>query len=175
MKNVAKAVVFLVIGGTMYTVNQSDIADNLSKDTGLTQQEAEQYVSEIKEEDLMSFDEIGSDFISEGQDMLSFAVEIDCVDYYYEWESSTLTCEEGKSQLKSVGNSEISLGRAYRVLDTEEASEDDISSVIRNIDRLNTDLKLNIITLIIDPPVIDDIKKTNSYNKALLQAALDSD
>ena len=174
MKSVVKTAIVLVIGGTVYTASQADIVDNFSKDTGLTQQKAEQYVSEIKEEDLVPFGEIGSNYISEGQDMISLAVEIDCVNYYYEWESPTLTCDEGKSQLKRVGNSEIALGRAYRALDTEEASSSEISSVIRNIDRLNADYGLDIVTLILDPITIDDVKKTNSYNKALLQAALDS-
>ena len=175
MKKIVGTVITLVIGGTVYTVSQADIAKNFSKDTGLTQQEAEQYVSEIKEEDLVPFGEIGSGFISEGQDLVSAAADIDCDNYYYEWESPTLTCEEGKSQLRRVGNSEIALGKAYKVLDTEEASEEDISLVIRNIDSLNRDLSLDIVTLTLDPPTIDDMKKTNSYNKALLQAALDSD
>jgi len=102
------------------------------------------------------------------------ASEVDCVDYEYEWESPTLTCEEGKSQLKRFGNSGIALGRAYKVLDTEEAGEDDISSAIGKIDRLNSDLGLDIVTWMLDPPTIDGMKKENSYNKALLQAALDS-
>lgn len=175
MKKIIGTVITLVIGGTAYTFSQADVVKNFSEDTGLTQQEAEQYVSEIKEEDLAPFDEIGSDFISEGQDMVAEADDIDCVNYEYEWESYTLNCEEGKSQLKKLGNSEIALGKAYKVLDTEDATEEDISSVIRNIDRHNADLELSIVTAVLDPPTIDELKKTNSYNKALLQAALDSD
>jgi len=175
MKSVIKAVTILVIGGTVYTVSQADIAKNFSKDTGLTQREAEQYISEIKEEDLAPWNEVGSDFISEGQDLVRAAAGVDCVNYTYEWESYTLTCDEGKSQVKRVGNSEIALGTAYKKLDAENASEDDISAVIRNIDRLNTDFELDIVTALLDPSDIDDMKKTNSYNKALLQAALDSD
>ncbi len=174
MKKIIGAVITLVIGGTIYTFSQADVVKNFSKDTGLTQQEAEQYVSKIKDEDLVPFGEIGSDFISEGQDMVEAANDIDCVNYEYEWESYTLNCEGGKSQLKRFGNSEIVLGKAYKVLDTEEATEDDISLVIRNIDRLNNDLSLDVVTWMLDPPTIDEIKKTNSYNKALLQAALDS-
>ncbi|PIR62389.1 MAG: hypothetical protein COU65_03475 [Candidatus Pacebacteria bacterium CG10_big_fil_rev_8_21_14_0_10_42_12] len=174
MKSVIKAVTVLVIGGTIYSASQTDIVDNFSKDTGLTQQEAEQYVSEISEEDLFSFSEIGSDFIEEGQELVGFAAEIDCDNYYYEWETSTLTCEQGKYQIKKFGNSEIILGRAYKVLDTEDASEEDIRWVIKNIDKLNKDFELEIISSVLDPPTIVDLKKTNSYNKALLTAALDS-
>jgi len=174
MKKIIGTVITLAIGGTLYTFSQADVVKNFSKDTGLTQQEAEEYVSEIKEEDLAPFGEIGSDLISLGQEMVSMASEVDCVDYEYEWESPTLTCEEGKSQLKRFGNSGIALGRAYKVLDTEEAGEDDISSAIGKIDRLNSDLGLDIVTWMLDPPTIDGMKKENSYNKALLQAALDS-
>ena len=175
MKDITKVVITLVIGGTIYTVNQADIAKNFSENTGLTQQEAEQYVSEIKDEDLAPFGEIVTDFISDGQEMVEVANDIDCVNYEYEWESYTLNCEEGKSQLRRLGNSEIALGRAYRALESEEAGKDEISSVIRNIDRLNSDLSLDIVAWMLDPPTIDEIKKTNSYNKALLQAALDSE
>lgn len=174
MKKIIGAVITLVIGGTVYTFSQADVVKNFSKDTGLTQQEAEQYVSEIKEEDLESFDKIGAELISEGQEVVKAASEIDCVNYEYEWESPVLTCSEGKSQLKRVGDSEIALGRAYIVLDTEDASEDDMSLVIKNIDRLNIDLESKIVTLMLDPSTVDEMKKTNSYNKALIQTALDS-
>jgi len=174
MKSVIKAVTVLIIGGTMYTVSQADIVDNFSKDTGLTQQEAEQYVENITEDDLVSFDEIGSEFLSEGQYLVNSAAEIDCDNYYYEWESPTLTCNEGKSQIKRIGNSEIALGRSYKILATEEATEEDISLVIRDIDRLNSNLKLDVVILALDQSTLNEMKKTNSYNKALLQAALDS-
>lgn len=174
MKKIIGTVITLVIGGTVYTFSQTDVVRNFSKNTGLTQQEAEQYISEIKDEDLASFAEIGSDFISEGQDMVDAANEIDCVNYEYDWESYTLTCQKGKSQLRKFGNSEITLGRSYKVLDTEEAGETEISAVIRNIDTLNNDLSLDVVTWMLDLSTIDEIRKTNSYNKALLQAALDS-
>ena len=175
MKKIIGTVITLAIGGTVYTFSQADVVKNFSKETGLTQQEAEEYVSGIEEEDLMSFDEIGSDYISLGQDLVSGTTEIDCVNYEYEWGSSTLTCNEGKSQLKRFGNSAIALGRAYKAIDTEEAGEDEISSAIRYIDRMNSDLLLDIVTQMLDPPTIDEITKTNSYNKALLQAALESE
>jgi len=175
MKKIIGTVITLIIGGTVYTFSQTDVVKNFSKNTGLTQQEAEQYISEIKDEDLVSFAEIGSDFIFEGQDMVEMVNDIDCINYEYEWESYTLSCGEGKSQLKSFGNSEIALGRSYKALESEKAGKDEISSVIRNIDRLNSDLSLNVVTWMLDPSTIDEIRRTNSYNKALLQAALDSD
>ena len=76
MKKIIGTVITLVIGGTVYTFSQADVVKNFSKDTGLTQQEAEQYVSEIKDEDLASFGEIGSDFISDGQDIVKAAKSV---------------------------------------------------------------------------------------------------
>ncbi len=141
----------------------------------MSQKEAEQYVENIPDDELVSFDELGSDFITEGQDILSIASEIDCVNYYYEWETDTLSCEEGKSQFKKFGESEIALGEAYQVLISESASTEDIYSVIWLIDRVNENYSLEIIIELIDYSVIDEVIKTNLFNKALLQAALDSE
>lgn len=174
MKKIIGAVITLVIGGTVYTFSQADVIKNFAKDTGLTQKEAEQYVSKIKDDDMKPYGELGSDFISEGEDMIEVANNIDCINYEYEWESYTLNCEEGKSQLRSLGNNEVTLGNAYKALESEEAGEDEIYSVIRNIDRLNNDLSLDIVIWMIDSQTLDELKKTNSYNKAMLQAALDS-
>ncbi len=175
MKDVIKAVTVLAIGGTIYSVSQSDIAKNFSADTGMTQEAAEQYIENIDESDLASFDEIGSNFISDGENILELSYELDCVNYEYEWESPTMTCSEAKTQLERIGNSEVSLGNSYQQLDAENADEDDIRATINNIDRLNGDLNLEIVTAILDPNLITETKNTNSYNKALLQAALDSE
>ena len=174
MKDVIKAVTVLAIGGTIYSVSQSDIAKNFSADTGMSQEAAEQYIENIDESDLASFDEIGSNFISDGEDILELSYELDCVNYEYEWESPTMTCLQAKSQLERIGNSEIVLGKSYRQLDTENANENDIRATINNIDKLNADLNLEIVSVVLDPTLITDTKNTNSYNKALLQAALDS-
>jgi hypothetical protein len=167
-------IISLVIGGTIYTVSQADIVKNFSKDTGMSQTEAEQYVESVTEDDLIPYDELGSDFISEGQDILSVASEIDCVNYIYEWETTALSCEEGKSQLRKVGNSEIALGKAYTVLASESASTEDISSTIRLIDKLNSDLSLEIVRIMLDYQTINEIRKTNSFNKDMLQSQIDS-
>jgi hypothetical protein len=167
-------IITLVIGGTVYSVSQADIAKNLSKDTGMSQQQAEQYVNNIKEDDLVPYDKIGASFISEGQEILSGASKIDCVDYTYEWVTNLLSCEKGKAQLKTLGNSEIALGNAYTILASESASTTDISSVIKLIDKLNMDLNSEIVSKLLDYPTIDELRKTNSYNRAVLQAALDS-
>lgn len=167
-------IITLVIGGTVFSISKTDIAKNFSKDTGISQQEAEQYVEKVTEDDLVPYDKLGSDFVSDGQDILNSASDIDCVNYSYEWETDSLSCEKGKSQVKSLGNSEIALGKAYTTLASESASTEDISSVIRLIDRLNVDLKSEIVIQILGYPTIDELRKTNSYNRAVLQTALDS-
>ena len=101
IKNIATgAIITLLIGGTAYTINQSDVIKNFSDDTGLTQEQAEQYINEIPEEELVSWGEIGSGYMSEGEELLDVAYEIDCANYEYEWESATLSCPEGKAQIE---------------------------------------------------------------------------
>lgn len=167
------AVATVIIGGTAYTVNQADVVDNFAEDTGLTQEEAEQYVGQVDEDELVSFEEVGSELLNDGQEMVATADQIDCANYEYEWESATLSCEEGKTQIHEIGSREISLGRAYKKLDTDSASKDDISSTIRLIDELNSSYDFEITEIILDQSALDEIKKTNSYNKAYLKAALD--
>ena len=50
---ITKTAVTLLIGGTIFTVSQVDIAQNFAEDTGLTQEQAEQYINEIPEEELI--------------------------------------------------------------------------------------------------------------------------
>ena len=167
-------IITLIIGGTVYSVSQADIVSKFSQETGLSQQEAAQYVENIPEEELFSFDELGAMMISEGEEILSIASEIDCVTYYYEWETDTLSCEEGKSQFRRFGESEIALGEAYQALSAETASDQDIYTAIRLIDEVNANYNLEIMIELLDYSDRDESIKTNQYNKALLQAALDS-
>lgn len=171
---VAGGIITLVIGGTAYTVNQADVVNNFANDTGMSQQQAEEYVGNVKEEDLVPYDEIGNDYITSGKELLSEANGIDCVNYEYEWQTSTLSCEDGKAHLIKTGNDEVSLGESYVTLASAAASEADISTTIQRIDQLNTDYAGEIINKLYETASINEIKQTNSYNKATLQAALGS-
>jgi len=173
--NVVRGIIILIIGGTAYTVSQADVVNIFSEETGMSQVAAEQYVENISDDELASFYEIGLDFISYGEEVLNMVSEIDCVNYFYEWETATLTCEEGKSQLNKFGNDEIALGEAYKVLSSESASEVDIYSVIRLIDSDNENYSLEIVVWLFDYSEIDEAININLYNKALLRAALDSE
>ncbi len=169
------AIITVVRGGTAFSVSRTDIVKNFSNDTGMSQEEAQKYVENITEDDLFSYDEIGSDFISDGEEILRVASDIDCINYKYEWETNTLSCEEGKSQLKSYGTNEVALGKAYTALASESATKDDIPLAINLIDKHNANLNLDIINQFFDYSEIDEIRKTNSYNKAVLQSVLDSE
>jgi hypothetical protein len=168
-------IITLIIGGTVYSVSQADLVSNFSAETGLSQSEAEAYIASIPEDELVSFDVIGEDFIAEGEIILDIASEIDCVTYFYDWESDTLSCPEGKSQLRQFAESEIALGEAYQVISSESATNEDISAVIYLIDRVNDNYGLEIINQLLEDSEIDESIKTNLYNKSLLQAALDSE
>jgi len=169
------AIITVIIGGTAYTISQADVVKHFAADTGLTQEQAEEYVSSVSDDDLVPYDEVGSEYIADGQEILDSASEIDCVNYEYEWESASLTCYTGKIQISKIGRDEVALGQAYKKLDSESASRDDISKTIELIDIFNSDFDLRIVRNIFTQSEIDEIKKTNSFNKAMLQAALEGD
>lgn len=171
---IAGGAITLVVGGTAYTVNKTDIASNFASDTGVSQQEANEYVNNIKDEDLQSWDKIGTDDVKYGQDTLASTAKIDCVNYTYEWVSPTLSCETGRTQLTTLGNDIVALGNSYIKLSEKNASESDMQSTIGLIDVVNNDFNMEIVVKLLDPATIADSKKANSYNKATLKAALDS-
>lgn len=175
MKKAIGGIITLIIGGTAFTFSQADLVKNFSKDTGLTNEQAQEYVQSIDEDDLVAYDKLGADFVSDGNEFLKIAYDINCIKYVYEWETSLLTCEKGKSQLTVLGNDEIALGNGYIRLASDSANKDDILSAINLITRLNADLNFEIVRFIVDPDELSDIKNTNSYNKALLQSALESE
>jgi len=167
-------IVTIVIGGTAYTVSQSDIIKNFADDTGLTQEQAEQYIKNIPEEQLAPWDEIGSEVIEEGQEMIETANEIDCVNYEYEWESSTMSCPEAKAQINKFGKTEVLLGQSYIKLSLDSASMNDVKETIRLIDELNSYLQFEVVRVSLNQSEIDEIRNLNSYNKAILKTVLES-
>lgn len=176
IKNIVIGIIItVIIGGTAYNISQSDIIKNFSDDTGLTQEQAEQYINETLEGDLFSFNEVGLEMVNDNQELLKVAQEIDCGNYWYEWESSTLSCSKGKTQLTKLARNAILLGQSYVKLDSDSSSKSDIKEAIRLIDQLNSDYQLEIASAILDQSEIDEIRKTNSYNKAILKTVLESD
>jgi hypothetical protein len=167
-------IVTIIIGGTAYSIDQSDIIKNFADDTGLTQEQAENYVKGIKDEELMTWKEIGSEMIDAGQTITKVANEIDCINYEYSWESVALSCSNAKKQANQLANSLILLGSSYLKLDSDSASEGDISQTIRLIDQVNSDIQLEFVIFFLGQPTINDFKKENSYNKAVLRSVLDT-
>lgn len=168
-------VITVLIGGTAYTVTQEDIARNLANDTGLTQEQAEQYVKETSNENLYSFTEVGEEMVSFGKGLVDGAVGIDCINYEYEWESSNIACSEGRVQVNKLGTDMISLGEAYKELEFESSGDTEIQQTIDFIDQLNFDLTfLEIVSATMSNAMINEMRTSNSYNKAVLQAALQS-
>ncbi len=165
--------VSLVIGGTVYTFSQSDIARNLAADTGMTQAGAEQFVENINEGDLVSFDELGNSYLDAANNF-SPKPPIDCSNFTYEWETETLSCEQGKSQLQELQKRHTLLGNAYIKLSQKSATDADIVASISGIDSLYTAFDFEILQSFIKLEEINKLKMDLSYNKAVLNAALES-
>lgn len=176
IKQIIGGVVTVVIGGTAYTVSQSDIASNFSKNAGVSQQQAQQYVNNINQSDLKSFSKVGSGLVSDGNTVISNLSSIDCVNYRYQWETPSLTCQDGKNQLQSIGNDEIVLGNCYESLGTDlgSAAKSTINECISDIDTVDSDYNLPIVATALDSKTISDTKNANIYNKSLLQTAVES-
>lgn len=176
LKNIITGgIITLVVGGAAFTFTQEAVVDNFAKDTGLTQEQAEQYVNNIPEEELVSFDKLGQSYISASEDTLEYSNSIDCESYEYEWESVTLSCAAGKAQLRKTSNTEKLVGQGFITLSSDSATREDMSSVIGYLDQLNSDYSLAISRAIFEETVLDEFKKTNSYNKSILKAALESE
>lgn len=175
MKKIIGGVITLVIGGMVFSVSQKDLVKNFSKETGMSQEESQQYVDSIKEEDFVAYDKIGADKVTEGESIIKTIASIDCEKYTYEWETPTLSCSKAKAQFMATAKDEVALGKAYIVLSTSTATKADIRNVINLIEANNNDLNFEIINIMLDKKTIEEEKKINSYNKALLQTALESD
>ncbi|HEX8227457.1 MAG TPA: hypothetical protein VF572_06330 [Candidatus Saccharimonadales bacterium] len=169
------AVVTVVIGGSAYTINQADVVSNFAADTGMSQQQAEEYVQGVDEKDLVPFDQLGADYIKEGEDTLKVAAETDCVNYEYEWESVSLSCYQGKTQIEELGKDTVALGNAYKKLGSATATKEDMSATINVLDEVNSDYGFEIMDKILTQADITEVRNNNSYNKSLLKAALASE
>ena len=174
VKNIVGAVITVAIGGTVYTVSQTDIVDNFAKDTGLSQQESKEYVEKTKDS-LVSWDKVGDALIADATSAYADISTIDCVNYTYDWVTPLLTCEQGKAQINKMANDEMKLGNAYKKLSNDSSTKEDIPPVIVLIDVMNKDYELSLVTKMMGADFISESKRTNSYNKATLQAVLNSD
>ncbi len=165
----------LVIGGAGYTVSQSDIVDNFSNETGMSQEQAQKYVEDAQG-DLESFSKIGQDLVDDGNSIMSNVAQIDCVQYTYEWETPSLSCNDGVTQMRAIGNGEITLGNCYKSLDTDlgQASRTRIGECVSDIDAVNASYASPVVDALLDQKQITEMKNANAYNKSVLQAALRS-
>ena len=168
-------IITLVVGGTAYSFTQEDVINNFAQDTGLSQEQAARYVSGMSEDELDTWENVGDEMMKEGQEVLIAASEIDCINYEYEWQSATLSCSQGKTQLTTLGQSSLDLGRSYIRLSSENATPADMQQTIQYIDALNATLRSEIVIANFTQADIEYIRNGNSYNKAVLQAALGSE
>ena len=176
IKNIVTGgIITLIIGGTAYNFSQEDVINNLADDTGMTQEEATQYVNDIPEEDFVTWDEMGNNFAKDSAETRGLISEIDCDNYDYEWESATLTCVQAKNELEAMFQTESALGLAYKKLDTEAATPDDIRQVMTYLDQLSAHYDQEVSIAFLDTVYIEEMTKTNAYNKSVLKAALESE
>lgn len=168
--------IVLTLGGTGFAVTQTDVVNNFAAETGMSQEQAQKYVEE-SQDDLDSFGNIGTGFVDSGNKILSEAGSIDCEGYSYEWESALLTCNDGKSQMQTVGNKELELGQCFKELDKDlgNSARTKINECIDDIDELNQAYEQPGATSIFGNDFVSEAKKTNLFNKSVLKTALESE
>jgi len=174
IRKIIGGTVAVVIGGSTFAISQGDVVNNFAKNSGMSQDQAQQYVNNIASKDLQSFGKIGESFISDGNGILSASNGIDCNNYKYTWESPTLSCDDGKNQLTKTGNDEVSLGNCLKSLDTNLGpnAKPKINECIQSIDVMNSDYSFQIVSATLSSKDIDDAKNSNIYNKSVLEAAI---
>jgi len=172
-KGIIGGIVSVVIGGTSYAISKTDIVTNFSRESGMSQQDAQKYVENVQG-NLSTFSDIGNSLIDDGNSGLSSAKQIDCENYAYDWETPTLNCTQGVIQFTTIGNDEVTLGNCYKALGTDlgSAAKSKISECIQDIDAVNQAESLPIASALLDNATITDERNTNIYNKSVLQAAL---
>lgn len=139
----------------------------------MTQQEAEEYVKNVKEEDLMTAKDLGEDYIRESKETQKMNDTIDCAtDQTNFVEDFGADCATVKVELTNMQQSEEKIGKAYIKLADDDASRTEIQNTINVLDEYSTLLKKPIFSKIFEKELIDELIKTTAYNKSLLVTAL---
>lgn len=173
-KLIAAVLALLIVGGFAYTASQTDFFYSEPSTEGQSSpDQSEQNIEVQNPQHLGIYSELGSSYTKDAEEILAIADDTDCEKYSYEWESSTLTCEQGVSQLKNFGEIEVAIGKTLQMIAEEKATRTDISSAIAKIDELNQSYSDEIISYFLDEKVITENRRSNTNNKTALQALLD--
>lgn len=164
------AVSLIVVGGAGYTISQAGLVDNFQKETGMSKEESEAYVKNIKEEDLSSFDEIGKGLKEGAESLDKTMAEVDCATT--EWKQESLSCPEAKEQIKILTAAMLKLGDDYIKMTEDNSGKAEIRRTITSIDNYINAMKQPVVALMLEQDEIDEDIKSSQYNKALLQTAL---
>ena len=170
---IAGVVVTAIIGGTTYTMSMSDVIANFSRNAGLSQENAQKYVEGTKNS-LGSFEKVGRGYVAESANLSGKALALDCATYRYTWESPSLNCVEGKSELQDFASTVLNLGQCYQDLgkDLGNGANQRVRECISDIDLYDASLDSPIVRKLLNPQGLLDAHRRNQYNKAVLQSAM---
>lgn len=168
-------IITVLIGGAAFSFSQQDLVDNFAAESGLSSEQAEQYVDNVTSDELVSYKENGLDWIEESQTTVELAEGIDCNNYEYDWESPSLSCPEGRNQLMVMGDAERRMGESFMELDSTTDVRASIQQAIEDIDRLILTYDLGIAKGVYDEATLQELRMTHLYNKSILKSALESE
>jgi hypothetical protein len=172
-------IITLIIGGLTYSFSRQDLIDNFTADTGLSQQQAEEFISSKLDEEGSSWEELGHEFSLASQSLQKIHNSIDCENLSSEEfliikEGVSLSCDEALEQIAQIANSAESVSVAYLKLSEDNVSRDDVRETVFYLDQFITDLDSPVLVPFISSSTIEDYKLSSSLNKSLLKTALEN-
>lgn len=173
IRTLGAGILVFVIFGTACDVSQKDVIKNFSQETGMTQEESQQFIEDISEDGLISYYELSTNHNTVGQEAFKIVLELDCNNYIYEWETETLSCGSGMAQLIIFGGLNLDLAKVYKLMGAGYAFTKDYEEAIELIDKLNESLKTEFIVLLFSENNIEEMIKSNQYNKVIIQTELE--
>lgn len=165
-------IAILIVGGFTYTATQTDIFYTTASDSKSSEEIVQDTIKVKDTRELDIYNELGSSYIEDGEEVIAIANDMDCEKYTYEWESPTLKCDQGISQLTTFGNTEISVGEIFQKIALETATRAEIATAIAQIDKLNESYSDEIISYLLEESEITTNKQANANNKTALQSVL---
>lgn len=165
----------MIISLGIYTVSLANTGNPSSSDSSDTKQITEAFLAELSAADRETYADLGAGYIEDGETVLGIAEGMDCKKYAYEWESSTLTCQQGVAQLAKFGETEVSIGKVFQKIASQETNRTELLAAVDLIDRQIASYDDEIIRHLLEAAEIQDNIRANTANKETLESLLNTD
>jgi hypothetical protein len=180
IKNIAiGGMVTLTLGGVAYSFSHEDFVNNFAEESGLSQEQAEVYISDSEGRDGVSFGELADDLTRAAAPLQEALSKLDCesfsaADIKIVQETYGTSCEVLKMQGEQFTEATVRLSQSYRTLDGEVFTIENMVHAINSIDNYVETLDSQFIMLSMGTTSIAKMKLTGAYNKSVIKTAVES-